>query len=570
MSSPFRASDQSRSTPRSSPSRQRLNDSASRRLNGYHRGHRESLVDSPSRQLWEEFSRIVLDDDRNFNRSLDAQVAEQEKLHRQALDEALRQHEAVRESAERARERVELEIKREQARRAEAERQAVEDERRKLAEEDAERERERRRRDEDARRREQERKRQEDLRRQQEEQARQAEAQKQREEQEKAQRKAAQEKENADRKAREEAAARERQQQAQQPIPPPQPPQQTNGIIPAAASAPAPSQQQRPPETAQASAHGLVSSLEERKAVHKRYIDLWRRLKTFRETTEAECRKHGFKRLGDMKRTIMAKVGMINKHDKVANRQYLASIEAILKEAAQLNEPSVDITQYLVSGDPTVILNASDKRYPAVLLYLLHQLGKRAIKQLIGESGVDTEMADPLGILIIQIFARPDYSWNGQSVIDVLWAKYHVLCPQLFGINSREGSGNEYYGQVTGLSAGFSALTLRDFSKSRNKNPAPNRLWWESIARILNTPANEIQLTHYIIVKSLIEDFVPRILQIFGGAGLAVLRKAIRDFPQKGPRSQPRRPGEEARLLPEVMAVENMQVTLQQKYGLML
>src|ERR1700712_2028000 len=112
MSSPFRSSDHSRSTPRSSPSRQRLNDSRNGRANGLHRGLRESLNDSPSRQLWDEFNRLVIDEDNAFKRSLDTQAAEQEKLHREALDTALREHEAVRQSAERAREQLELEIKR--------------------------------------------------------------------------------------------------------------------------------------------------------------------------------------------------------------------------------------------------------------------------------------------------------------------------------------------------------------------------------------------------------------------------------------------------------------------------
>ncbi|KAK1067393.1 hypothetical protein LTR74_006438 [Friedmanniomyces endolithicus] len=576
MSSPFGASEHSRSTPRSSPSRQRLSGSRSGRVNGHGRSsHRDSSAnsnDSPSRQLWEEFGRVVLDDDRSFKRSLDVQTAEQERLHRIALDEALAHHEAVRQSAERARERVDIEIWREQRRREEVERKTVEEQKRRLAAEEAEREEERLA---DVRRTQEQRKQQEARKREKEDVERQAEAEKQRLELEKSERsrKVAQEKEDADRKAREAAASREREsKKPQNPDPPPiqlQP--KTNGVTPTTTSkAPTTEQQQAP--LASAAMSGLVSNPEQRKAVHQRYLTLWRRLKAFRIETEKQCKDAGFKDLGELKRSINTQVGMINKTDKVANKTYLTKIEAIFKQALTIAGPTVDIREYVPSVDPTTLAQATpaDAQYPAILLYLLHQFAKRTIRQLIAEGGADTEVCDPIGIILVQVFARPDYQWREHSLIDLLWAKYHSLCPQLFGIRVQEGEGEEYFRRVTGLAAGFSAVTLRDFSKSRNRNPAPNTLWWESTARILNLSATQTQMTHFVILKASITDFVPRILQLFGGAGKAVIKNAVTVFPGKAAKVVPKMQGEKAGMAPAVMALDSLSSTLLLKYGLSL
>ncbi|KAK3108002.1 hypothetical protein LTR53_017878 [Teratosphaeriaceae sp. CCFEE 6253] len=403
------------------------------------------------------------------------------------------------------------------------------------------------------------------------------EAQRQREEQEREERgrKAVREKEEADRKAREEPAAREREQQlqAQEAAQPPVQllaPPQTNGTTAAALPAQTPAAPEQQPTAT--TPPGLVSTPAQRKAVHDRYIALWRHLKLFRRTTEQQCKDAGFKGLGELKRSINTQVGMVNKTDKAANKLYLTKIEATLKTAAAIPGPTVDIRPFLLPPTAHALPNPTppdmNPHYPAILLYLLHQFAKRALRQLIAEASADTAVADSLGILIVQIFGRPEYQWHERSLIDVLWAKYHVLCPQLFGVHAPEprgGDEEEYYRKVTGLSAGFAAITLRDFSRARMRNPAPNRLWWECMARILNLPVGATQVTHYIIVKACIADFVPRILQLFGGAGRALVAKAVREFPGKGPRVVG---GGEMR--PAVMALDSLGETLRVRYGLSL
>ena len=123
----------------------------------------------------------------------------------------------------------------------------------------------------------------------------------------------------------------------------------------------------------------------------------------------------------------------------------------------------------------------------------------------------------------------------------------------------------EHYDRNSGLGAGFAAMTLRDFSKSKNRNPAPNRIYWESLARILNTPAGEVQSTHCVVLKAMIAHSVPRVLSMFGGAGLAALRQALVYFPnEKGPVD------ESGKKVPAAVALVAMPLVLQRELCLTL
>lgn len=258
----------------------------------------------------------------------------------------------------------------------------------------------------------------------------------------------------------------------------------------------------------------------------------------------------------------------------------MQEIVQILDTASAVAEPSINVTQYLVQNHQPA--NASNQG-PAVLLFLLNHFAKKIVSQFISESAVDSKSADVIGVLAVTVFARPQYLFNGQSLIDLLWAKYHKCCPVLFGITGSErtqtgrmklgwkmedGSfirDQEHFSRMSGLGAGFAALSLRDFSKSRNANPVPNRIYWESLARILNTPAQEVQPTHFVVLKAMIENYVPRIIATFGGAGLAVLRQALIEFPrEKGSQD------DKGRKIPAVTAVQGMPMILQRDLHLTL
>lgn len=251
-----------------------------------------------------------------------------------------------------------------------------------------------------------------------------------------------------------------------------------------------------------------------------------------------------------------------------------------LDAASKVTEPSIDVTQYLVQNHQPPDANP---RGPAILVFLLNHFAKNILGQFISESAVDPKTADAIGVLAVTVFARPTYLFNGQSLIDLLWAKYHKCCPVLFGVSgserSREGRlklgwhveggafvrEQEHYDRTTGLGAGFAAITLRNFSKTKSANPAPNRIYWESLARILNTPTAEVQPTHFIVLKAMIDGYVPRIIGTFGGAGLAVLRTALITFPnERGPQD------EKGKKIPAVVAVQTMPQLLQRELALTL
>lgn len=253
----------------------------------------------------------------------------------------------------------------------------------------------------------------------------------------------------------------------------------------------------------------------------------------------------------------------------------------ILNSAANISHPSIDMSQLFVNPPPN---NGGSTNGPGVLCFLLNWFVKYIIQQFLTESAVDTQTADHLGVLLVSVIARADYKFNGQPMMDIFWAKYHRVCPVLFGIvgkeNTRGGrerigwwadkdsgtlvSRSDHYSRMTGLGAGFAAVTLRDFSKSKNENPAPNRLFWEAMARILNTPQADVMCTQFVLLKAMLENSIARFIGFYGQAGIAAIRKALVEFPEIGPRDK------DGRLDPIVISTRSLPGKLQQDIHLSL
>lgn len=135
---------------------------------------------------------------------------------------------------------------------------------------------------------------------------------------------------------------------------------------------------------------------------------------------------------------------------------------------------------------------------------------------------------------------------------DILWAKYHVVCPALWGFygNEKTTEGRKAIGwwreskdgpfipeqghidRMTALGAGFSAITLRNFGKTARKNPFSNTIFWHCVQKILSIPTAEIQETHITLLASVLRQAPDRVLGFFGPAGVAMLRKATVDIPE--------------------------------------
>lgn len=195
----------------------------------------------------------------------------------------------------------------------------------------------------------------------------------------------------------------------------------------------------------------------------------------------------------------------------------------------------------------------NEAQLPSLLLYLLNVFAKAAINQFINEGGAKPETADPVGIVVADVFSNPAFQWRGKPLIDILLAKYRLCCPVLFGYRGSEKTeqgrqrlgwkkeGGAWIGvqqhmdRMTGLGAGFAAISLRNFGKSKKKNPYPPSNYWTAMAKIVNTPGAEISNTQCVVLKAMIQHFEPKFLQAYGTAAVAALRVALIEFPTKAP-----------------------------------
>ena len=194
------------------------------------------------------------------------------------------------------------------------------------------------------------------------------------------------------------------------------------------------------------------------------------------------------------------------------------------------NTPQVDVSLFLAK-QPSASPQAT--QISALLIYLLNLFAKNIIKQFITEAGADPKQADPIGTIASHIFALEQHTWNGTSLIDILITKLHVVCPILFGVRaSKTNVDQEYNNRMTGLGAGFAALSLRNYEKSKLANPYPAFHYWRSFSYIVNIPESERCNTHCIVLKAMIETHEERFMTFFGDAALVALRYAILEFPK--------------------------------------
>lgn len=225
----------------------------------------------------------------------------------------------------------------------------------------------------------------------------------------------------------------------------------------------------------------------------------------------------------------------------------------MLLEASKAGHPTVDVRQFITSS-PTLPSEA-EYQVPGLLIYLLNIFVKGVVEQFIADAGTKTEAADPIGVVAVSVFAQQDLKWRGISLIDILFAKFHRDCPILWGIygNDRTEGGRQRLGwaredgvwvneqshseRMTGLGAGFAALSLRDFSKTKLQNPIPNTHYWRALACIVNTPPHAATQTHFLVLKAMVENYAGRFIGFYGQAAVVALRKALVEFPAQAPKS---------------------------------
>lgn len=490
------------------------------------------MIDSPSRQLLLEMGIQTDVQNRAFHASLDEKALRLEKEHRLALAAATLEHERVREGAERAHQLVQLQLEWERQMQVDEEKQILEREQKALMEREiAGKKREL------------------------------LEAERLRE----LKRIAAEAQESAER-ARIEAARIPEPTPAPKietikPVLPPaststerasiassqtngnSPTQKLNSISITGAQAPSsslPSSGQAIPQAPTPAITTITSTpllQGSARSKHHQYLEVHQRLKQLRKTVNEMQDKELKKKTGEYRREIKKSVGQLTV-DMKANTAPYNKIRDILNESAKLQQPQLDIRSYLVGSLPP---NAESLPGSAGLIqtYLLNIFCKAVISQFVNEAGVAPRAAEPIGTVAIRIFAAPEFKWQGVSLIDILLAKFHAVCPILFGVYGRSpATKKQKRGEaLSGLGAGFAALSLRDFGKSTMQNPFPPSNYWQALACVINSPPKETTEEHFIVLKAMIEHHTERFIRFYGQAALLALRKAIVEFPQQSPKS---------------------------------
>lgn len=210
----------------------------------------------------------------------------------------------------------------------------------------------------------------------------------------------------------------------------------------------------------------------------------------------------------------------------------------------------MEASNFVISKpEPSEGARHNGETLPALFLYLLNVLSKAIVVQFIEEAGVAPKAAGPIGIVALATFSNAEFQWRNHSLIDILICKMRVCCPVLFGIRGSEKTeeGRERLGwkrdggswvgdqvhstRMTGLGAGYAAICLRDFSRSSMKNAWPPTHYWQAMASIISTPADQASPTQCMVLKAMIENYVPIFLKFYGKSAVAALKVALVDFP---------------------------------------
>ena len=505
------------------------------------------LHDQESQKLYVYHRKVVQDE-------LDAKEYAQAVVHKAGIDDALAKHDIVRQQAVAV---LEAHIREEEERR----RREEEERRRREAEEKRRLEEERRIREENERKAREAREKAEAARRAAEERAR-------------------AEQEEREQKQRENTAKREQEakQQAEADA--------TAAKKKQADDAQAAAEKEVADRAAAAKAAGFSNPdlpwSSNPQVRQKHYLDIHQKLKAFRKEFWAAAKKdQNLKHIiGDMRRAMRTEVGKFTIHDKQTNSLATNKIKAYLVKAKdEISSPPVALSDYLPPH--LSLLDKNTTKIPALLLYLVSILSKALISAFTGECSVNPLRADPLGTMAAQIFSLAELQFHrnvpspnsGQhydrfggnaptppmtpssvSLISILMAKFHATAPILFGINGSETTQQgrvrlgwrredgafvptpAHYDRLVGLAAGYAAISLRNFSKAKNKtNPYPPIHFWESLMHILNTPSNQVQTSHILLLKNMLEFSLDRFILFFGSNGIAALRGALIQFPKTIP-----------------------------------
>ncbi|KAL8825082.1 MAG: hypothetical protein Q9170_007935, partial [Blastenia crenularia] len=475
--------------------------------------------DSPSRQLLWELSRLAITTQEDIYERLDRESQEREAAHRSALAQAIAKHEKVRKDAEAERDRLEKQMQQDKERRDAEARQEEERQRQATIEREKVEKRRAVEQAEAAARAERaatEERNAEITRKKNEKELQDAEVAKAKKAQQEAE---AKKKADDERRLKVDTSAAHK----------------SHSDTPAVRQPVAVTSRNQ-------------SQLQQREAEHRRYLKIHKDLKELRNfmVQQAKQQPKLKSRMGDMRRDIKKSVGQIIE-GKGQNVKPQKKIMDTLREAtASFPQPTVNLATFTARP-------IQDTQAPALFVYLFNQFAKAIVSQFISEAAVQSKVADPVGTIAISMFARDEFKVGDLSLIDILIAKFHVVCPPLFGIYGaeetdegrtrlgwwREEPGRpwireqSHQDRMTGLGAGYAALSLRNFENSRMTNPYPPYHFWRALTAILNVPNGQVTETHLILLRALLMNSEQRFMEFFGDAAKKLLQIALLEYPKR-------------------------------------
>ncbi|KAK3203644.1 hypothetical protein GRF29_106g209626 [Pseudopithomyces chartarum] len=497
------------------------------------------FYESPTKLLTLEYTQLLSNSDREFCKKLDEDAVRRASIHQEQLAKAAAEHKRIMEVSEREMEILRLREEAEQIRKNNEQQEELQ----RLKEENMKREVEAQKRQLEAKLREEQISREAaEAQKKQQEAAARARAEKEREEA------ARKKKEEDERRAQEAAAA------SQQPsLPQPQPvqPAAASSVTPAAAPTVAVA---APLPTQNASTQPSADKIQ----VHNKYLALHGTMKKFRKNMQewARNKDNPLKPVvGDIRRNMNKRMGQIT-IDVNDSRNAINSIRAeCFQKAIDAGGPIIDIRPYLVSHQ---IDSEENAQYPQLLLYSWICFEKALISQWYNEaSKEDGRIIGQLSLIAASLYLDANFMCKGGvPMTDTLLAKLHRICPMLFGIRgdlgaNRAGLGldrihpneadmNRYSQLMTGVGAGYAAITHKKFGK---KPPAiPISEYWRTVVLICNTPADALYPGHFLVLQGLLRDNVRKFIMTYGVAAMAVLRRATIDLPNRVPAVQPNTP----------------------------
>ncbi|KAG5975254.1 hypothetical protein E4U55_007750 [Claviceps digitariae] len=294
-----------------------------------------------------------------------------------------------------------------------------------------------------------------------------------------------------------------------------------------------------------------------------RYIQIHQSLKQLRANVINLSKIPGSplkEKVGSLRREIRVSIGQLT-GTKGANSAITTKLMALLRQSldGQIPSPMVDASRFVATPRPPAGINVPNNgpTLPSLFIYLINIIAKNIIRQFINECKVDPKAADPIGVFTAQIFSLPEFSWRGQSLVDVVIAKFRVVCPVLFGLRGNEklDAGKKALGwqkdgpswiteekhgdRMAGLGAGFAAIALRDFSRSSKTNPYPPKNYWKAMMSILCCPPSQVSDTQMTVLRAMIEGYERRLVNFFGNSAVAALRVAVVEFPKRSSANSP-------------------------------